>query len=82
MSYTVGPMPQTKSLEEFMLAVWDELSKIDAGDHELALEEVHIPVPKPRNGQIAFADGTDWDPGAGRGVYYWDEGAMLWKLMG
>lgn len=29
----------------------------------------HAAPPKPRPGMIAFADGTDWNPGSGRGVY-------------
>lgn len=28
----------------------------------------------PVDGQIAFADGTSWDPGSGRGMYYYDSG--------
>jgi hypothetical protein len=33
--------------------------------------------PKPTNGDMAFADGDDvhgWDPGSGRGMYYYDNG--------
>lgn len=29
---------------------------------------------KPQVGQIVFADGTNWDPGSGRGLYYYDSG--------
>ena len=25
--------------------------------------------PKPRVGQLAYADGTDWNPGSGEGLY-------------
>lgn len=27
---------------------------------------------KPRTGMLQFADGTNWDPGSGRGIYYYD----------
>ena len=27
---------------------------------------------KPREGDLAFADGSAWDPGEGRGLYYFD----------
>ena len=29
---------------------------------------------KPETGQVVFADGTAWDPGSGRGLYYYDAG--------
>ena len=27
---------------------------------------------RPQTGQIVFADGSDWNPGSGRGLYYYD----------
>ena len=27
---------------------------------------------KPMDGDVAFADGSSWDPGEGRGLYYFD----------
>lgn len=27
---------------------------------------------KPQTGQVVFADGTNWNPGSGRGLYYYD----------
>lgn len=27
---------------------------------------------KPQIGQVVFADGTNWNPSAGRGLYYYD----------
>lgn len=27
---------------------------------------------KPQIGQIVFADGTNWNPSSGRGLYYYD----------
>jgi hypothetical protein len=29
---------------------------------------------KPEIGQVVFADGTAWNPGSGRGLYYYDAG--------
>lgn len=82
MSYTVGPLPFVHDAQELANAVWDELSKIDAGDHELVLEELNVAPVKPLNGALYLADGTNWDPGAGRGVYWWDKTGMVWKLLG
>jgi len=42
----------------------------DHADLKASLQDVrHTAPPKPREGMFAFADGTDWDPGSGRGLY-------------
>jgi hypothetical protein len=46
------------------------------------LDELHAPPQKPRTGDLALADGTDWNPGSGRGVYWYDEIAMQWNILG
>ena len=35
---------------------------------------------KPREGDIRLADGTEWDPGAGQGIYAWYSGS--WHKLG
>jgi len=35
---------------------------------------------KPREGDIAYADGIGWDPGDGRGMYFY--GSSAWNLLG
>lgn len=42
---------------------------------ELELRPIHAAPPKPREGMIVFADGTDWNPGGGKGVYTYLSGA-------
>ncbi len=42
------------------------------------LEETHVAPTKLFTGLIRFADGTDWDPGSGRGRYYYDETGPGW----
>jgi len=37
---------------------------------------------KPYTGMTRFADGTNWDPGSGRGVYYYDENDTSWHKLG
>jgi len=39
--------------------------------------QITIPVltaepSKPQVGQVVIADGTNWNPGSGRGLYYYD----------
>lgn len=33
------------------------------------LDPVHVEPPKPRDGDFRYADGSDWDPGSGKGIY-------------
>ena len=33
------------------------------------LDQVHAEPDKPRDGDIRLADGSDWNPGGGQGVY-------------
>lgn len=36
--------------------------------------------PKPRDGMVALADGTQWNPGSGAGFYGYRAGS--WRLLG
>jgi hypothetical protein len=44
------------------------------------MEETFVVPSKPRDGQVAFADGTKWNPGFGRGFYGYYTGA--WHFLG
>ena len=44
------------------------------------LEELHAAPAKLLVGMIVWADGTDWDPGSGAGVYWYD--GSTWNLLG
>ena len=35
----------------------------------LQMRVMHVAPDKPRRGLVVFADGTDWNPGSGEGVY-------------
>ena len=36
---------------------------------------LHAEPARPRDGMLVYADGTDWDPGAGGGLYFRHGGA-------
>lgn len=63
--------------------LYSELLKIQATIQGLSdghLDMTHVPPAKPRDGDIRLADGTDWDPGSGQGLYCYYGG--VWNLLG
>lgn len=44
------------------------------------LDKSYAAPTKPRDGDIRYADGTNWNPGSGQGVYYFN--GSIWKLLG
>lgn len=46
----------------------------------IELQELHVAPEKPRDGMIILVDGTDYDPGSGRGFYGYSNGA--WRFLG
>jgi hypothetical protein len=50
----------------------EELAKISAAIGALAaghLDKLNAAPAKPRDGDIRYADGTNWNPGSGKGLY-------------
>lgn len=78
-----APEPlERSSLEGLAASVEREMLRI-AAMSEIALlrqiEFLHVEPDKPREGMVAGADGTDWDPGSGQGVYIYFAGA--WNVL-
>lgn len=78
MPYIPKPPP---NLPDELRPLWDHLEQeFQAISREfleatvLELREIAAEPLRPRNGMIVFADGTDWDPGSGRGLYVYDGG--------
>lgn len=46
----------------------------------MLLDELHVQPKKPRLGMLVLADGTDWNPGSGAGVYVYRGSA--WHFLG
>lgn len=46
----------------------------------LQIEMLYVAPKRPRDGLIALADGTSWNPGAGAGVYCYY--ANAWNKLG
>lgn len=69
--------------EEAARWVWEQLKIIQTicndGADMLVLKELHEEPRKLFTGLVVLADGTDWDPGSGAGVYSY-YGAAWHKL--
>lgn len=80
-SYTPENIPgEAKELPYYLFS---ELIRISAAISALAdghIEITHVTPEKPRDGDIRLADGTDWNPGSGKGVYAYYNSA--WHLLG
>lgn len=46
----------------------------------ISLDELHEEPERPESGMIVFADGSDWDPGSGQGIYCYYGSA--WNKLG
>lgn len=63
-------------LESELTTIARELSETTV----LELRPLHAEPPKPRAGMIVYADGTDWNPGSGEGVYSYSLAGTWVKL--
>lgn len=72
-SFFNGQLPE--ELQGLIDYIHQELSKIQEATSEttvLELRPIHVEPVRKREGMIVYADGTDWNPGSGAGVYYYN----------
>ncbi len=74
--YSPQELPQT-SVQDLARAVTDELRAISealtaAQFNTLNLGEKNVAPDKPRDGDVLNADGTNFDPGSGKGIYFFN----------
>ncbi len=71
--YTPSNVPaNSEDLPTYLQKELDRLSSIISNIADGHIDMVHVAPEKPRNGDIRYADGSDWDPGHGRALYYYD----------
>lgn len=79
-TYTPLQAPPSTPAETARWAL-DELARVAAA---LALvqefDPLHTAPLKPRRGLVVYADGTDWDPGSGEGLYRYN--GTVWVFVG
>jgi len=84
-SITLDVSPLTGDKPEDIIAWAQKLAEnivfqLNTGIPRLRLVEQHSIPSKPRDGDVVFADGTDWDPGSGQGYYGYY--AATWHFLG
>lgn len=47
----------------------------------ISLNPLSVVPAKPRTGVIVYADGVNWDPGSGEGLYRFDS-TSVWRFIG
>jgi len=69
---------------DFNYAVEKEFERVERSLNEpldvLYLRELYAEPTPLKNGLVAYADGTTWNPGSGRGVYIYK--GSTWTLLG
>jgi hypothetical protein len=46
------------------------------------LDVLHAAPDKVRAGMVVYADGTNWNPGSGEGIYRRDKANAAWVFLG
>ena len=77
-----APSTAPTSPKEFQIWLLAELRRLSDAMSELEtdtllLKEWNAAPSKLYNGLVAYADGTNWDPGSGRGVYAYESGSWV-----
>jgi len=81
--YTPTALYNFSSLEELSIAIAEEFQRLEGaitGVELAALSESNAVPDKLYDGLIALADGTNWNPGKGAGLYIYQDSA--WNYLG
>ena len=83
MSYQPNPYYDDTALGQYLARELQKVSdefranKVDAIEYTVH----HVEPDKPRTGQAYYADGTQWNPGSGEGLYIYKSGGS-WVFVG
>ena len=81
MAYTPGIVPRDPAelirfLEDELQRIRFAINAVDDGH----LDKINVAPTKPVEGDIRYADGTNWNPGLGAGIYFYNGSA--WTRIG
>ena len=81
--YKAEPVSDVSTTEEKVAHLLKELERIELAFEGMLPQEIHflhVAPSKVREGLTVGADGTDWNPGSGQGVYTYY--AAAWHKLG
>lgn len=74
------PNPVPANTEDLPRYIFEELTKLQGALQEnpiAFIEEKNVAPSRVKQGDIAYADGTNWNPGQGENLYYYD--GTVWR---
>ena len=69
------PPRDPEELPNYLEREMDRIANALEGIEEFRLPVLSRPPRRPRDGDIRYADGVNWNPGEGRGVYEYVNGS-------
>jgi hypothetical protein len=72
------PADYPRYLREEFDRIAAAIGLLAAGHDDMIYKE----PPRPRMGDRVLADGTTWNPGSGRGYYWYDSDSSTWNFLG
>ena len=81
--WSPNPAPvNPEDLPDYLFSELNRLGDILFNLDTFRLESTNVAPTKPRDGDIRYADGTNWNPGSGQGIYaYIDDGSPAWEKL-
>lgn len=71
--WTPNPAPSSnEKLSDYLFHELNRLSDVIFNIDVMRLEQTNQTVDKARDGDIRYADGTNWNPGQGQNLYYYN----------
>ena len=69
-----------QQLVSYLIRELDTISDVFTGVQSIMLQEMHTPPARFVKGMIVLADGVNWNPGSGKGIYAYD--GATWRFLG
>jgi hypothetical protein len=77
--YEPGPLPTDgEDLGIYVVTELKRLGDVLFNQATFRLERIHEAPQRPRGGDIRYADGSNWNPGSGEGIYFFKESTSAW----
>lgn len=83
--YSVKPVPRTGEQQDVLTWAEEQFVQLQSVLEVIAAgncDALNVAPAKPRTGMLRYADGTNWNPGSGKGYYGYDESTAAWRFLG